>query len=570
MIDDKQLISQLLASDLIDQKSLREGLELAEKRDRTLYDVLIFEDLVDEHSVVTIASTILNVPCVALDDSEIDRETAQIIPAALATSSQSLPLELSEDDGVQVLKLAMTDPIDVMAMDEIASHTGVDIRPVLVGPADLQQAIEKLYGGKSKEEGDALELDEVVSDGDIFELSDEDLTTNEAHDFDEGPELVNAPGAMVSDEDSWAAMFDDDEEQESSPQTGDTGVISQEMRDRPPTGVLEVMEEDLDDDEVYGGGNPAFSQHPAMFDTDESGTQIGTPAELGDWELDEALEDSQAGELDDESADDDDSIGGTQLGTPVDPDEWELDDGFYDDEKEDARDQTSIGLATRGDLDLASLGLAEEDESDEDAPDEDVPDEDTPDEDTESGSADETDDGNDSDSEEISKKPKRRVPSTIRDALKKVSERQKKSKQERPPENEEKTSDDQDTDDQDESNEKPAALGRIEVKKVAIPTFKGAVEKRSDRAQTSDKASKTVAVDIADADESPQPQQAPPTTREISASDLMHLTAAGGDDDLELPDDLDTAALLRGLIRLLIASDVISRDEVDALIKELS
>jgi hypothetical protein len=113
----------------------------------------------------------------------------------------------------------MVDPIDVLAMDEIATHTGIDIRPVLIGPSTIDEAIEDLYG---------------ISSTDSTELADDVLSSFD--DFD-----VQGMMDQVMDDEQWDELFDDEED---VPSVEDSAILSRDMRDRPSTDVLAGEEVD--------------------------------------------------------------------------------------------------------------------------------------------------------------------------------------------------------------------------------------------------------------------------------------------------------------------------------------
>jgi hypothetical protein len=551
MIDDKQLISKLLATNVINQTTLREGLELAEEHNATLYDALIFFELAEEHKVVTAASEILNVPCVDLRQTPVDPDVVAMISGELATSSQSIPIDLIEDEGERVMRLGMTDPIDVMAMDEIASQTGVDIRPFLVGPAILQIAIEEYYDDPGP--ADEAEQIEEIESIELTELEIEEIEEADA-DSGDGPELVEAPSGEVANEDSWAAMFDAAEDVGGS-LTEDSAVISQEMRDRPATGMFEIAEEELEFEDSDGPVD--FS---SLAEVSSVGTAVGQPGELANWELDDALTDSGAGSMRTDGNDAESHISGTQIGSPVDPDDWDLDDGYYDDEDEEKdkassdaqiaeNNRTQIGVATRSDLAEYGIPIAgEEEEEVEQAAEEEVEEE-----------LEEQEDRADDEKE------KKIVPNSIRDALKRASSRKKGKKKPLPlPSSKKQNGQDDDEQDEEVTRERQnSALGRIAVKKVAVPTFKGVVEKRSDLEK------ETV-------EKMPQPQLATadePVTREMSQSDLAGLASLGkqpADEKqaapLEWPVDLDAELALRALVKLLVEKEVLRPEEVQSLL----
>ncbi|MFU8803422.1 MAG: hypothetical protein ACNA8W_06410, partial [Bradymonadaceae bacterium] len=292
MIEDEQLIPQVLAAGLLDQDGLQKGLQFAKEGQSSLYYALIVHQLANEHDVVRVASEMLNVPSVSLRERDLDRAIAEMIPASLALRNRTLPLKMLEDGGKKVLLLAMADPIDVLAMDEIASHTGVNIRPVLVGPVDLDEALERLY----KSPGEA-----VSSVNDIFaeleEISGGDIA------IDNGP-------ASELNNDSWAALFDDKAPKDDFALGGEeSAVISQDMRDRPPTDVFEAVSRDsLDLDE---GLDEALADLDGNLNEKQASGGVGM--NLDDWDLDEAFKDDDQAAADEEKLADESSEV-TQLG----------------------------------------------------------------------------------------------------------------------------------------------------------------------------------------------------------------------------------------------------------------
>lgn len=210
MIDDAQLVQSLLQAGVVDQRTLQEGLRLRGNTSVPLYDFLLRQGLVDEQTLVAHASALLNVPAVNLTHIQLRQDMLDLVPASMATRNQVIPLDLVSEGSERELILGMVDPLDMLAMDEISTHTGIDIRPVLVGPLDLETAIARLYSRK-----------------DTDPLSD----------------LSNIAIDVLEDA-SWAEFFD---EAQAMGSLDDSSVISLEMRERPITDVFEVVgDEDSD------------------------------------------------------------------------------------------------------------------------------------------------------------------------------------------------------------------------------------------------------------------------------------------------------------------------------------
>ena len=145
MIDDTRLADHLREADLLTAQQVEQAKVLQDREDRPLYETVIAHDLVDETPLVAIVSDILNVDSVDLSEFDPSADVLEMVPAEVAFDNWALPLEIEQVDGQDRLVLAMRDPIDMMAMDEIADYTDIDIRPVLAGPRALHEALVRSY-----------------------------------------------------------------------------------------------------------------------------------------------------------------------------------------------------------------------------------------------------------------------------------------------------------------------------------------------------------------------------------------------------------------------------------------
>lgn len=208
MIDDAQLVQSLLQAGLVDQSTIKEGLRRRGDKQTTLYEVLLQQRLVNENDLIRLAASILNLPTAQLDRTEIEPDVLALVPNSMATRNRVLPIQVRNERGQQILILGMADPLDMMAMDEVATHTGIDIRPVLVGPLALEAALQRVY---------ARDHDDLAG--------------------------IGALAMDVLEDANWAEFFDS---ATSMGEVEDSSVISQEMRERPTTDVFEVLDEDVD------------------------------------------------------------------------------------------------------------------------------------------------------------------------------------------------------------------------------------------------------------------------------------------------------------------------------------
>jgi hypothetical protein len=173
MLDDQQLAQLFLDNDLLSPSDLAQAQALAAQTNRSLYITLITDNLVNEERAILTISKQLNVPCVSLREFEPDPKMLELIGASIAQAFTLMPLGMTEDDGEPKLYVAMANPLNLDAIDEVSRQSGLPIVPLLAGPSDVVQAINRAYTAAALspmievEDNDDL----VVEDIEIQDLS---------------------------------------------------------------------------------------------------------------------------------------------------------------------------------------------------------------------------------------------------------------------------------------------------------------------------------------------------------------------------------------------------------------
>src|SRR5213075_3020978 len=97
--------------------------------------------LVSDDTITAVLSRQYGIPSVNLELFNIDDSVLRLIPQEVAQKYSVLPLSRVG----ATLTLAMVDPTNVFAMDDIKFMTGLNIEPVVVSEASVQEAIAKYY-----------------------------------------------------------------------------------------------------------------------------------------------------------------------------------------------------------------------------------------------------------------------------------------------------------------------------------------------------------------------------------------------------------------------------------------
>lgn len=140
---DNYLIGRILVdSGLITSEQLEAGLEEQEKTGGLICTVLCKMGFASEEKIFSLLARHLDVPCVQLKDTVIEPLIIQKVPAKFASHYKVIPLEFKENS----LIVAMADPLDISALDDLRLLLDVDVKAVLASEPQIQEAIRKYYG----------------------------------------------------------------------------------------------------------------------------------------------------------------------------------------------------------------------------------------------------------------------------------------------------------------------------------------------------------------------------------------------------------------------------------------
>ena len=139
--EDNQLGSLLIARGLLTPEQLDAALEEQERTHRSLGRILIDQGQVSEAGLVSTLASQLGLEYVDIADYAVDPSATTLISDALARRYQALPI--GWQDGRLVV--AMADPSNVFAVDDIRTITGADVRMVVSTRASVLAAIDKYH-----------------------------------------------------------------------------------------------------------------------------------------------------------------------------------------------------------------------------------------------------------------------------------------------------------------------------------------------------------------------------------------------------------------------------------------
>lgn len=146
---DRPRVGEILVSaGIIDEMQLTTALGEQLRWGKRLGVTLIKMGMVEEGHLIRALAKQLDLPVASLAGKRILPEVIALVPARLASKHGVIPLFLKDDGPNGQLYLGMEDPSDLAVLDDLCFRTGIEIRPVMVGPSELGEAIKRYYHGR--------------------------------------------------------------------------------------------------------------------------------------------------------------------------------------------------------------------------------------------------------------------------------------------------------------------------------------------------------------------------------------------------------------------------------------
>jgi type IV pilus assembly protein PilB len=140
----ERLVQVLIDSQLITEEQLEEAKRIQKETGGQLGRVLIEHSFVGPDELMTSLSAHLGIPPVNLNKMKIPEEVVVLISKQLAMFYQVVPISKVGN----TLTVAMADPLNVFAIDDLRLMTGMEIQPVISNPKDVQAKLDEIYSAK--------------------------------------------------------------------------------------------------------------------------------------------------------------------------------------------------------------------------------------------------------------------------------------------------------------------------------------------------------------------------------------------------------------------------------------
>jgi len=153
---------------LITREQLEECLRQQVHEKKKLGAVLVENGYATERQIAEVLEFQLGYPSVSLLDEQPDDAAVRLVPESLARKHAVIPFRKA---GGKLL-LAMEDPLDYGAIEDVRLYTGLAVQPVIATRSEIEQALSRLYGMQDSVEEMMIELAQPMDEDNVKEAQD--------------------------------------------------------------------------------------------------------------------------------------------------------------------------------------------------------------------------------------------------------------------------------------------------------------------------------------------------------------------------------------------------------------
>ncbi len=190
----KERLSEILIKKgIISEEKLNQALQVQKDKGGSLGEILVSQGAINQRDLLAILSQELGIPPISLSKYKIDPEISKFIPKKIAVNYQIMPVSRMGN----VLTVAMSDPMNVFALDDIKNVTGMEISPIITTADDVKAAIEQNYGSAA-----TTAIEDLVKETNIELISMKKDDDGSSYDLKEAAidtPVVKLTGAIVLD-----------------------------------------------------------------------------------------------------------------------------------------------------------------------------------------------------------------------------------------------------------------------------------------------------------------------------------------------------------------------------------
>jgi type IV pilus assembly protein PilB len=166
----RRLGDLLVREGLINPEQLQRALADQKGNNEKLGSILVRLSIINEDQLIDFLSKQYGIPSITLTQLDVDVEVVKLVPGQIARKYEVLPIKRTGNQ----LTLAMADPTNVFAVDDVGFMTNLQVVPVVASQGAIRKAIDRLYEAQTGGIAEVLsEMDLTVGDVEVVEGEDE-------------------------------------------------------------------------------------------------------------------------------------------------------------------------------------------------------------------------------------------------------------------------------------------------------------------------------------------------------------------------------------------------------------
>jgi len=190
-----KLIDILIKGKLIKQKDLDKAVNIQKKSGGNLGKILVEQGFISQKDLMVVTSRQLNIPPIDLSKYKIDKSLMLLIPEKIARQYSLIPISKLGN----VLTIAMADPLNIFAIDDIKMLTNYQIDLVIAAENDMREAITNYYGSHTQDISKILEEVGAASDTNIEEEAEEEIDVSEVVEESQKAPIVKVVSLILNE-----------------------------------------------------------------------------------------------------------------------------------------------------------------------------------------------------------------------------------------------------------------------------------------------------------------------------------------------------------------------------------
>lgn len=131
----------LISAGKISEKQLQEALELQKRTRKKLGEALVDSNFITEKDIIEVLEFQLGIPHIDLDDYNIKKSVVELIPESIVRRYELIAIDKKGD----IIMVAMVDPLNIFALDDVKLATQSEVQPVISTKANILRAIDRFY-----------------------------------------------------------------------------------------------------------------------------------------------------------------------------------------------------------------------------------------------------------------------------------------------------------------------------------------------------------------------------------------------------------------------------------------